>query len=256
MNYKSYCKVNLFLLIKKYNKKNNLHKIQSLFYLVKDFYDEIFFEFNNSKDQIIYLDEKNKKINIKDCILEKTLTLLKSNNILDKNIFLTIKVHKNIPMFSGLGSGSSNAATLIKFLIDKKLIKLNKFLKKIILKIGSDTMFFVKNHELALVWGYGNKVRKIKNKKNFKIDLFFTNLKCETKKVFEYYKKNDTNNKTSILKQLFYFKINKYNLLVNELEGSCFLSYPEMKKQQTKLCEKHQTKIFLSGSGSSFFKII
>ena len=52
-----------------------------------------------------------------------------------------IKIIKNIPQKSGMGGGSMNAASLINFLINKKIIKLKKNeLTKFTKLIGSDVI--------------------------------------------------------------------------------------------------------------------
>lgn len=247
----SYCKVNLFLLIGKKNKSKNLHKLKSVFYKIDNLYDVLEIEINKSKDLVEYY-FKNEKIKIDNCILLKTIRLLKENNLLDKNTHFKIKVEKNIPLFSGLGSGSSNAGTLIRFLLENKMIKQSKKLNKVSLLIGSDVLFFVKNYKIALVFGYGNKMIKLKNK-NLNIKTFFTDIKCSTKDVFEHYKKQ--NKKHSFLKMFFYFKINKYELLSNELETSCFSLYPSLKEKKNKLEDELKRKVFLSGSGGTLFSI-
>lgn len=253
MKYKSFCKVNLMLLINKFSEQQKLHKIYSIFYKVESLYDEIEISINNIKDEIKYIDSKEKEIKIDDCIISKTLFLLRENKTLNKNLFFTIKVIKNIPLFSGLGGGSSNAATLIKYLLDNNHIKKSKNLNKIILSIGSDVMFFVKEYQTALVYGFGNKIKKLKSKKNLEVELVLTNFKCDTKKVFSNFKENNYYKQHSLIKQLLYFKINKYNLLVNELEKSCFSVYPEMERFAQNF-DKNK-KLYLSGTGSTFFVI-
>lgn len=253
MKFKSYPKVNIFLIIGKKNKKKNLHKIKSLFFLVKNsFFDEV--EINYSDKNNISYFYNNKRIFIENCIFQKTIKLLKEKSIIDKNIFFEIKVKKNIPIGSGLGGGSSNVACLIEFLVKNKKIKLSKKVKEIILSIGSDVMFFVKKNELSFVYGYGEKTIKI-FKKNISVLLYINPIECLTKKVFNEYE--NINIKTaSTLKQLYYFKNKKYNLLVNDLEECCFSVYPELRKIKEKLeSENKEKKVFLSGSGSTFFII-
>ena len=55
----------------------------------------------------------------KDCIISKTLKYLN----LDTNIYFNISITKNIPVQGGLGSASTNAAALIKWLEKNKYIK-------------------------------------------------------------------------------------------------------------------------------------
>lgn len=255
MIYKSYPKINLFLSIGKKNKKNNLHKLNSVFLLVEDsVYDEIEINLNEKlEDEISYFDSNNNVLKIENCIFKKTINYLKEKTILDKNLFFKIKIKKNIPLFSGLGSGSSNVACLIKFLLETKQISYFQ-IKKHILNIGSDVLFFVKNYKTALVYKYGNKVKKLKNP-NLKIKLFFTNIKCSTKKVFEEFETNRSMYKNSYLKQFLYFKIKKYWMLENNLKESVFNLYKELFVKYETLQKKYDKKIFLTGSGGTLFLI-
>lgn len=245
--YKSYIKINLFLLIRKLNKKINLHKIFSIFYLEKNFYDEVQIDINSEKkNEVLYLNQNN-FLNLKDCIFLKTISFLKENNFLNENVFFKIKVFKNIPFFSGVGSASSNAACLIKFLDENNLIYHKKKLYKKIHLLGSDIFFFIKNYDCAFVYKYGNKLIKIKKPK-INLEIKFNDFKCETKKVFEQHIKNNYLH-YNVLKQFFYFKINKYNKLENELLKSCVKLYPEMHE----ILKNNNSK--LSGSGSTTFII-
>ncbi|RXY96876.1 4-(cytidine 5'-diphospho)-2-C-methyl-D-erythritol kinase [Malacoplasma penetrans] len=255
MIYKSYPKINLFLSIGKKNKKNNLHKLNSVFLLVENsVYDEIKINLNEKEeDEISYFDSTNKTLIIENCIFKKTISYLKEKEIIDKNLFFKIKIKKNIPLFSGLGSGSSNVACLFKFLLEIKQI--NYFqIKKHILNIGSDVLFFIKNYKAAFVYKYGNKVKKVKNP-NLKIKLFFTNIECSTKKVFEDYETNQSMCKNSYLKQFLYFKIKRYWMLENDLKESVFNLYKDLSIKHETLQKKYDKKIFLTGSGGTLFLI-
>lgn len=255
MKIKSYPKVNLFLLIGKKNKKKNLHKIFSIFVKVKSVYDLIEIETSNDgRNHIIYFDNCGNSFQLNDCIFQKTINLLKKNKLLEERKFFKIKVTKNIPICSGLGAGSSNAAEFIKYLLDKKIIKMNNKLKKTILKIGSDIFFFLKGFDSALVYGFGNKIKKI-NFWNKDVEIIFTNIKCETKKVFDNMKKKKKIFFVLFLKQFIFFKNQKYNLLINELEESCFFLYPDLQKIKTSLEYEKDKKAFLSGSGGTLFFI-
>lgn len=255
MTYKSFPKVNLFLLVGKRSKKNNLHKLCSVFLLIKDsIFDEVEINFNNeSKNEILYVDLNENTIQIENCIFVKTINYLKEKSIINKNAFFKIKVKKNMPLFSGLGSGSSNVACLFKFLLKQKMIT-NKQINKNILNIGSDVLFFIKDYDAAFVYKYGEKVIKIKNPK-LKIKLFFTDIKCSTKNVFEYFDKNSINNKKYYLKQFLYFKIKRYEMLKNDLQESAYSLYKNLFFKSSELEKKYNKKVFLAGSGGTLFLI-
>ena len=63
---------------------------------------------------------------------------MRNNKILSD--YYLIKIHKNIPVFAGFGGGTSNAATILNYLINKKIKK--NIHDKITKKIGSDLTLF------------------------------------------------------------------------------------------------------------------
>mgnify|MGYP003328856680 CR=1 FL=1 len=72
------------------------------------------------------------------------LELLDSKKYLH-NKKLEIKLIKNIPHSSGLGGGSMNAPSILKYFVNKKAIKIGKAqLSKICKSIGSDVLLGIK----------------------------------------------------------------------------------------------------------------
>lgn len=244
-------KINLFLIVFQKKSKSNLHKIDSLFYRFNDISDTLNIKelFNTNKDEISYFMD-DKKIDISNCILKKTLDLLREKKITKK--YYQIKIIKNIPIGAGLGGASSNAASLIKYICNKEKVKISK-IKKLILEIGSDVMFFIKDLKFARVKGYGEKIKKI-NLDHIDIEIILTNFFCSTKMVYDCFDKYISNNKkitTTFGKQLSYLKQKKYELLVNDLKEPCFLVFPNFKKVYNSI-DVNKT-LLLSGSGSTIF---
>ena len=115
---KSFCKINANLRVLK-KLKNNYHSIQSLI-MFCDIFDLVSIsQIKSSKDKIKFYGKFKKDIDNKSNTISKLLNLLRKKGLIKKNFFL-IKVKKNIPHGSGLGGGSSNAATLLNFLNPKK----------------------------------------------------------------------------------------------------------------------------------------
>ena len=72
------------------------------------------------------------------------LKLLDKKNLLNNQKF-EIKIVKNIPQEAGMGGGSMNAASLINFFINKKILKIKKNeLTKLTSQIGSDVILGIK----------------------------------------------------------------------------------------------------------------
>lgn len=145
LNELSPAKLNLFLKIIS-RREDGYHNLRSGITLI-NLYDEVSAE-KSSKFNIKYIGSfapKNSKYT--DCIIEKIFSKF---NLIKPNYCFTIK--KNIPVQSGLGSASSNAAAVIRILkkIDYKEIKKINFSK-----IGADLPFFLQNQD-SLVRGIGD----------------------------------------------------------------------------------------------------
>ena len=241
---KSYAKVNISLgVLGKF--KSNLHKIESLVSFI-NLYDEIFVKKINNKDhKIIFYGKFSKRI-------PKNNTISNLLKIIDKKLYgqkYLIKVNKKIPQKSGMGGGSMNASSLLKFLIKSQKLNLSsKEITKISLKIGSDVIIGLQSKTSIL---YGNGSLKYLNKnKNLYTLLVRPNFGCSTKDIYK--------NVKIFSKPIF--KLNKriiinYNILSylrNDLEEPAFRKYPILKK--VKIFLEKMDKILLvnmTGSGST-----
>ena len=136
---KSYCKVNLSLrIIKKL--KNKMHSIQSNVFLI-NVHDNIYIKkIKKNKDRIIFKGKFKKFIKKKNNSIKKTLYLLRRKRLINKSNHYLITIEKKIPVFSGLGGGTSNSAYLLKYFIKKKIGE--TVLKAFEKKIGSDLRLF------------------------------------------------------------------------------------------------------------------
>ena len=138
MTHLSPAKINLFLhVISK--KDDGYHNLQTIFQLL-DYGDEI--SFNYRKDGQINRIYGNEDIpQDKDLILRSANALKEISGTKDG---VDIGVIKNIPTGSGLGGGSSNAATVLIVLNDLWNLKLPKTeLLKIGQTLGSDVPIFI-----------------------------------------------------------------------------------------------------------------
>ena len=119
---KSYAKINLALNVT--GKTSKLHKIESIVSFI-DLHDLIYLKLINTKDhRVSFRGKFSEGIGKKNTIIS-LLKLLDKKNLLH-NKKLKIKIIKNIPQKAGMGGGSMNAASLINFLILKKIIKIKK----------------------------------------------------------------------------------------------------------------------------------
>ena len=116
---KSFSKINLSLNINKKFKRTKLHDIQT-YYCLLNLFDLIKIrKINGNKDKIRFYGKFAKYVNLKDNSIINTFKVLRNENLVSN--FYSVSINKKIPVFGGMGGGSS-IAYLARYLI-KKLIK-------------------------------------------------------------------------------------------------------------------------------------
>ena len=242
---KSYAKINLALNIT--GKTNSLHKIESIISFVS-LHDEILIKRINSNKHIISFKGKFSKRIGKNNSISKLLDLLEKKKIIKGKKF-HIKINKKIPIKSGLGGGSMNAASILKYFIQKKIIKISK--KEIIIisnSIGSDVILGLRFINCVLT--SKNKIRYFKSYKKIYTLIVKPNFGCSTKDIYSKVRKFDR----SILNRpnIRMFDLNFLSKMQNSLEPIAFSKYPKL--QAIKSYLEISSKAFfvrMTGSGSA-----
>lgn len=254
MKEKSYAKANIFLKI--VGKSGNLHKIASRFILLKDYYDEISFVKKQISSKHFVL-KGNFNCSTKDNIIYKAYQHLVKINPSIESFFCDheVQVVKNIPCGAGLGGGSSNGATFLKMI--NSYLNLNfeiNFLNEVAQKLGSDVSFFLYDYEYANIHDKGQIVEYFDDYVP-KLEFKFLNIHCDTKKVYENFSKNyyhliDEEIAQKMLSSRTSSLLLAYeNDELNDLFLPAVNLYPSLKPY-------FDEKWFLSGSGSSIFRIV
>ena len=177
---KSPAKINLFLKI--INKRDDgFHNIRTGITFI-DLCDEITVQPHN-KFEVIYTGKFAPKNNLfEDCIIEKLFTYIH----VDKPKFL-FTISKNFPYEAGLGSASSNVASVIKILENLELIKKKNIFDYV--DLGSDIPIFL-NQKDALVRGRGDLIANVHFPKYYFL-LIRPSFKCSTKKMYDSFQPSD-----------------------------------------------------------------
>lgn len=169
-----------------------------------------------------------------------------------------VKIKKNIPLGAGLGGGSSNAGSLLKFFVETKVLDKEEA-KRIAVKLGADVPFFIEALP-SWVTGIGENCSPLKIEKKiwetFSVLLVLVPEHCDTKKIFTHYKMNQTPFSLPTCcpedrKQLEHYIPNAKNDL-EETAASLFLS---IRDALIMLRNTPHEFSGLSGSGSTCFAL-
>lgn len=242
---KSYAKINLALNIT--GKTNSLHKIESIISFVS-LHDEILIKRINSNKHIISFKGKFSKRIGKNNSISKLLDLLEKKKIIKGKKF-HIKINKKIPIKAGLGGGSMNAASILKYFLKKKIVKISKKETiKITKAIGSDVILGLNSTYSVLT--SRNKINNFKNSKLIHLLIVKPNFGCSTKEIYSKVKIFDRSQFNRPNKKMFTFDYLKK--MKNSLEPIALAKYPKLKSVKVFL-ENLSGPIFvrMTGSGSA-----
>ena len=243
---KSFAKINLSLnVIKKL--ASGFHSIESIISFI-NLHDEIYITNNNKNfHEVKFYGKFSKKISKNNTILNLLKILDEMNKLNNRKFF--IKVKKNIPTESGLGGGSMNAATVLKYLIKMNKVKLNlKEINYVTSKIGSDVIIGMQHKNL--IFHENGKLDKINKSFNFFAVLVKPVFGCSSRNIYRLTKKLSKSN----LKNLKISNLNTKFLIKskNDLEKSAFKRHPSLQKMKSFMQEIKKVRfVRMTGSGST-----
>ena len=219
---RSYAKINISLgVLKKLKTKH--HKIESLVSLI-DLYDQIYIKkIKGNGHKILFDGEFSNGINKKNTV-SNLIQILDQKKLLNNEKYL-IKIRKNIPLKSGLGGGSMNAASILKYLIKKNNIKLKRNdIFKISSKIGSDTILGLNKSSII---SKELRIKYAKLKSPLHLIIIKPDFGCSTKDIYSKVK-NFSRTKLK-LKSKKFLSVKFLSKLTNDLENPAFQKYPKLK---------------------------
>ena len=241
---KSFSKVNLSLNVNR-KLKNGLHEIQSYYCLI-NLNDKIKInKIEKNRDKVVFKGPFAKHIKKSNNSIINILKLLRKLKLISS--CYSVNISKKIPVFSGLGGGTSNAAYVLKFLLKGKITQ--DILIKSEKKIGSDLrLFFYKQ-------GFLENLKTVKvSQKKYKLFFLLSrpNINCSTREIYSKVKKYSKKNKFS------FHKINTKKKFIshilaekNELQPIVEKKYPKIKALLSDInTQKGCYFSRMSGSGS------
>ena len=237
----SFAKLNLSLKVFSLD-KNNLHPISSIFKQI-NLYDTLEIQAIPSTTATLILSAEGFKIPLgSENILHKIFGSLSTS------LKYSYKVHikKNIPLGSGMGGASSNAATFLTFINQVEMYNWSlSELQAISHSFGSDIAFFFLGGTQD-VSGFGNTLSKVSNPNSFPnyFTIIYPNILCSTKDVYAHFDYMKHTNASFLVNDK---KVN------NDLFPVVLDLFPEMKNIYKTLSTISKKPIQLSGSGSTFF---
>ena len=247
MKIKSYSKVNLSLRVLK-KLKSGMHSIETNSILV-NLYDEIILK-KSRKNVTIFKGEFKNKVNKKNNTVINTLKLLTKLNIIKKSYKVIVK--KNIPVFAGLGGGTSNSVSIFKYFMKNKINDKNiSMFEKV---IGSDFRLFLNKSSFQKKIA---KVNKSPNKICLPFLIIYPNINCKTKNIY-----NSSNSLSSPSGNFYNRKQNREKFIEkikkdkNDLQNIVVKKYPKILKLIHSISIQKGCIISrMTGSGSACFGV-
>jgi len=259
LSLRSPAKVNLFLEITG-KREDGYHNLESILDTVS-LYDLITLKENPGRIKVSLI-KGSTPMDWTDLPQEKNLAyqaalLLKSEFKINRGV--EIKIEKHISLSSGLGGGSSNAATVLLGL--NKLWRINLPSEKLLglaAKLGSDVPFFIKKGR-CLARGRGEILFPLSPFPEIWYVIIVPEIKISTGDVYRQLSSLDLTKRKNSIKILSALekgdldKIGRY--LFNRLEEVSLGNYPEIGDYKECLKKSGVLGALMSGSGGSLFGI-
>jgi len=255
----SYAKLNLYLEVLN-KRRDNYHNIKTIFERI------------SLSDKIILKSRRDKKIKIicnyprlprdSSNLAYRAALLLQDSFKINKGI--DIKIIKRIPVGSGLGGGSSNAAAILIGL--NKLWGLNltqSKLANLAENIGADVPFFIYNSPFAEGGGRGDKIKPLKVINNLRLwhILVVPKIEVSTALVYKKWDRLRQLTESNYDVKILILALKKRDLalmgkiLLNNLERITVKLYPKLSRIKEKLIHLGLKSILMSGSGPAIFSV-
>ena len=237
---------------------NGYHSISSYVFFL-DLFDKLYIEKSSFNNVIVSGLFKDDLINNGgDTIINKSISFCKNHYKINQN--LIIKLEKNIPVSAGLGGGSANSASVIRYFLSESKSR-NIITNKTVqfsASLGSDVPACLYSKPL-LMEGRGEKITLIEFNDKLDIGVVLINPKIQlsTKKVFNnFILKKPTKRKKPILNVKTISDLCSILKLGNDLVKSAIEIVPEVLNILNLFKENNTCLSYgMSGSGATCYGI-
>ena len=165
------------------------------------------------------------------------------------HIDVSIQIHKYIPAGAGLGGGSGNAATILKWLNTYFRKFDDQELRNIAKQVGCDVPFFLLEKPWAVGKGRGELLKSLNNFPKAKFIVVFPGIEIPTGKIYSGLKLTYQPVSVKISTSIENFEDFCFNRLLEVVERF----YPQVKEMRHLLSRTAGCKFFLTGSGGALF---
>jgi 4-diphosphocytidyl-2-C-methyl-D-erythritol kinase len=248
LHLESPAKVNLRLEILK-KREDGYHELRTIIQKIS-LHDLLHFSLKKERGISIVVNPPNLPIGKRNLVYQAVQFMLEKS---DYKGGVHVKIEKRIPLGSGLGGGSSNAATALKAM--NQLLKIDlseRELMKIGLKIGADIPFFFLEGA-ALASGIGERLKKI-NLPILWYVLIYPNFEVSTRWAYQNF---------VLTRRRFHFNLHKLfkytneidHLLYNDLETVVSKEYSQIGVMKKMLYSAGTSGVSMTGSGPTVFGV-
>ncbi|HEX6181874.1 MAG TPA: 4-(cytidine 5'-diphospho)-2-C-methyl-D-erythritol kinase [Chitinophagaceae bacterium] len=181
---------------------------------------------------------------------------MKAYNLLQRSYELPpvqLHLHKTVPLGSGLGGGSANAAFTLQLLNRKFNLNLTTDqLLDLALQLGSDCPFFIVNKP-CIATGRGELMEMIdlSHLQGFKLGVIHPGIHISTAWAFSEIR--PTENRYAVRDAISEPVKSWKEILINDFEAAVFKAHPEIAGIKQTLYDKGAIYASMSGSGSAVF---
>lgn len=182
-------------------------------------------------------------------LILRAATLFREKTELER--YFTFTLEKQIPIESGLGGGSSNAATTLWGLNELMGTGVDiEELRQWGALLGSDVPFFLSNGR-AYCEGRGEKVTLHLEQSKAELWIAKPPIGLSTASVYQNLQVSTLRKRNPV--EALHSHSTGVPLFFNDLEESAFQMAPELREIKTELCRLGFTEVHMTGSGTAFF---